>query len=96
MYFFRETGKPPLCRSKKVLTGCPVGDCAPDPRIEWAVSQFIKAKELANFAYASRMIEEMLDGAGFLGNSALLYACETVYAEYQEREAMKRQQQRQK
>jgi hypothetical protein len=68
-----------------------VEDCAPYSQIEGAVSKFIKAKELANFPYASRLVEQMLEEAGFLDNPTLLYACELVYAEYQEREAMKRQ-----
>lgn len=77
----------PLCKRKGSV--CPVEDCATDPRIEWAVEQFIKAKEFSMLPYAGDLQKKLLREAGILEDVDLLYELESIYSQYQLLEAQK-------
>ena len=84
----KEAGKSPRCRTPK---GCPIEDCATDPRLEWAISQFLKAKQLSQVgSYTTEMVQRMMSDAGFMDDPMVLYEAEFIYQQFLEIEAKKK------
>lgn len=87
LHFFKKHKKKPLCQTAK---GCPVQDCAEDPRIEAVIESFLKAKSLAQFPYALELQKKILQEANLLEDENLLYQLEQIYLRYLIIEAQKR------